>query len=517
MTDIDDDNDGVPDADESPTCYYTSTEAGVLTKVSTGLASSTVNSVAVSAGNDIPTMHDGTSTSVAAGNHVVAAGQTTSTSSVIYTLEYPTPVRLSSISVVGATASWGTGSFAVLEGSVDGVTFNDALSAPVATSAGATKTWTVTLNTANYYQYYRIRVSTIGSTTPTFTNYEVTSVLNSSGYIPAAHPKPLCSNDTDGDGIINTLDLDSDGDGCYDKFEAGVTGATKNTNTYTDILTIPHNTAGDAGTNGLANSVETVADNAIINYSSTYNNYSIQNTLSLCTDTDGDGVGDLTDVDDDNDGILDRVECPGLFTNLAANGGLSPIASSLSNWYMGLTPSALPLASPFTPSAISISNNGSIYNYGGQPTYSGNSTITGGLFDMVDGVNTTGGVEFAMQEGDPQHPVVCQLSTPLVSGAQYSFAFDLGARTNSPSSTNKYVVLLYNATTGMTEKIIATDILSSLPGPAGAPAYKTISGTFIPNSSASYYLLFYPTISGGAGDDFTIDRGSARGQYCRCL
>lgn len=27
------------------------------------------------------------------------------------------------------------------------------------------------------------------------------------------------------------------------------------------------------------------------------------------TDTDGDGINDSTDIDDDNDGILDTVEC----------------------------------------------------------------------------------------------------------------------------------------------------------------------------------------------------------------
>ena len=33
-------------------------------------------------------------------------------------------------------------------------------------------------------------------------------------------------SDTDGDNVYNHLDLDSDGDGCYDSYEAGVTGAT---------------------------------------------------------------------------------------------------------------------------------------------------------------------------------------------------------------------------------------------------------------------------------------------------
>jgi trimeric autotransporter adhesin len=68
--------------------------------------------------------------------------------------------------------------------------------------------------------------------------------------------------DTDNDGIPNSLDLDSDGDGCSDAFEAGATTST------TANFQFP--TAG-VGTNGLANSLETVADNGTINYTLTYN------------------------------------------------------------------------------------------------------------------------------------------------------------------------------------------------------------------------------------------------------
>ena len=34
------------------------------------------------------------------------------------------------------------------------------------------------------------------------------------------------------------------------------------------------------------------------------------NSINACTDTDGDGVRDVLDLDDDNDGVLDSVECP---------------------------------------------------------------------------------------------------------------------------------------------------------------------------------------------------------------
>jgi hypothetical protein len=61
------------------------------------------------------------------------------------------------------------------------------------------------------------------------------------------------------------------------------------------------------GTNGLDNTLETVADNGI--YKSTYTYYFANNALiNACTDTDGDGLMDVRDIDDDNDGVTDCSE-----------------------------------------------------------------------------------------------------------------------------------------------------------------------------------------------------------------
>jgi hypothetical protein len=70
--------------------------------------------------------------------------------------------------------------------------------------------------------------------------------------------------DTDTDGIPNSLDLDSDGDGCFDAKESGV--PEDKFNASTGIVT------GTVGANGLADDLETVADNGTINYTSTYAN-----------------------------------------------------------------------------------------------------------------------------------------------------------------------------------------------------------------------------------------------------
>jgi hypothetical protein len=82
------------------------------------------------------------------------------------------------------------------------------------------------------------------------------------------------------------------------------------------------------GTNGLDNSLETSVDNGNINYTSSYQN-AIDATKNGCPDFDGDGIGDLIDIDDDNDGVLDELEnnCTPLFppTNIGDKGaGIVP-------------------------------------------------------------------------------------------------------------------------------------------------------------------------------------------------
>ncbi|WP_459489413.1 Ig-like domain-containing protein, partial [Aquirufa sp. ROCK-SH2] len=107
-----------------------------------------------------------------------------------------------------------------------------------------------------------------------------------------------CTIDTDNDGTPNRLDTDSDGDGCGDAFESGTT-----TSKTVTTLAAPY------GTNGLADSKETTADNSIYNGTYTYNN-AIDRDANMCLDTDGDGIANSIDLDDDNDGVLDTTECP---------------------------------------------------------------------------------------------------------------------------------------------------------------------------------------------------------------
>jgi len=117
---------------------------------------------------------------------------------------------------------------------------------------------------------------------------------------------PCSGQDTDSDGIQDHFDTDSDNDGCSDAIEGGANFTNANTNSN-DTLT------GSVDANG----VPTVATGSGQAVGSSQNS-AVQdaNCPDPCdpiasgnTDTDGDGVSDICDLDDDNDGILDTEEC----------------------------------------------------------------------------------------------------------------------------------------------------------------------------------------------------------------
>ena len=124
------------------------------------------------------------------------------------------------------------------------------------------------------------------------------------------------------DNAINYyLDLDSDGDACSDAIEAG------SSTTATSTTNFPASAGNDSNSNGLLNNYEGTTVGTV-NYTSTYTSYAITNTINACTDSDGDGVKDVNDIDDDNDGVLDVLECSPFDIN---NLSYLPIAYTVTN------------------------------------------------------------------------------------------------------------------------------------------------------------------------------------------
>ncbi|WP_440879386.1 DUF4347 domain-containing protein [Tenacibaculum sp. C7A-26P2] len=153
---------------------------------------------------------------------------------------------------------------------------------------------------------------TIGSVRKVVVKHDVTSgFIRSISYDPHgfdgfAYSTDFC--DTDEDGIPNHLDLDSDNDGCPDAIESS-----GNPYDFSDLnsngsLKAIINTNSSSASYGVPNG---------INYEggTSYNDSKVSSICDSCSkespsyvDSDGDGIGDACDLDDDNDGILDTDE-----------------------------------------------------------------------------------------------------------------------------------------------------------------------------------------------------------------
>ncbi|KAI9549916.1 hypothetical protein GHT06_004501 [Daphnia sinensis] len=118
----------------------------------------------------------------------------------------------------------------------------------------------------------------------------------------------------------------SDGDGCADAIES------LSSTTAKSISVFP--TGTDDNSNGLLNNYESTTTAGTINYTSKYNDYALVNTINYCLDNDKDGVPDLLDLDDDNDGILDTVECSSPCPQPIINGGFESPNYTATNYYM---------------------------------------------------------------------------------------------------------------------------------------------------------------------------------------
>ena len=114
--------------------------------------------------------------------------------------------------------------------------------------------------------------------------------------------------DTDGDGVINSLDLDSDNDGLKDLIEAG--GLDLDGDGTIDGFT-------DSNGNGIDDATES-------------------SPLPI-PDTDGDLIPNYLDLDSDNDGIPDNIEAQSTLGYIAPNGTFDSNGVD-SNYTVGLAP-----------------------------------------------------------------------------------------------------------------------------------------------------------------------------------
>ena len=197
------------------------------------------------------------------------------------------------------------------------------------------------------------------------------------GFDSLAYSTDFC--DTDGDGIANHLDKDSDNDGCYDALEASgnynYTQLTNGAFTGVDSNGVPSTVGSTGQTNNSA--VTDASDSSAC----------CDVSVSGFTDSDSDNVVDSCDLDDDNDGILDVNEgfCNGLkFTFDSDNEGWvednrnnGTLGSALAHSSSGTTQapdnctiSSGLLASALNGGFVTMTDNASFDMYFESPTFS---------------------------------------------------------------------------------------------------------------------------------------------------
>ena len=327
--DLDDDNDGILDADESECLGSPITLLSAIQKTGIIVTTSLTNS-----GGALSRLIDGDQGTTSSSDPYWANAQSIVNKTVLQ-FQFPTPKAINMIEVMQSTLTPMISGTYKIQGSADGTSWND-ITGSTSTPPSAESTLYVATNyfaqdyifpNAQPYTYYRI--------------YGLTGTTSSNPYIDEANfTEPCINNDTDGDGLVNMYDLDSDGDSCPDAIEGGA-------NFAASVLTA--STLAGGGTNistNLGNSVDT---NGIPNPASTTGQTigfseiaAVQSANCPCNDVtekgstcdyDADGVVNATDLDDDNDGIIDTNE-----SNCAAvNPTTFPTFSSY-DYYSGGTP-----------------------------------------------------------------------------------------------------------------------------------------------------------------------------------
>ncbi|WP_456233886.1 beta strand repeat-containing protein [Soonwooa purpurea] len=206
----------------------------------------------------------------------------------------------------GSTASLNIKLNGVIYATLNNSTLRDNSNITITMANGATSNFvTYGTNGVNGFnwQNFTIYIPYTGPTSATL-SFEMTSANDDWALDDISIKAMIC--DTDGDGIPNYLDLDSDGDGCVDAIEGGAnfTNADLHTATGTIATQTPNQNLGNTvGMTTTTLGVPTIAGTGqTIGQSQDF-------SKNDCIDSDGDGVPDWKDLDNDNDGILDSNEC----------------------------------------------------------------------------------------------------------------------------------------------------------------------------------------------------------------
>jgi uncharacterized repeat protein (TIGR01451 family) len=281
--DIDDDNDGIRDAYEGPGCYFSATElAGTLTATATDLTWLAANGIALST-------DDATNTTA----RPSTTGQAITDKTIIeFSLARPAFVQSLTAVMAGAKMSSSTTSGQIKLQGWNGTAWIDLTASAYRTVATGNEVFTNTLASSTKVSKLRL-FGTSGLLGQPIIN---TVTVSLSPFEQSSYPKAnQCATDTDGDGVSDIVDLDSDND------------------------TIPDNIENQSRTAYIAPGTFTDANHDGLN--------DVYATLGSPVDSAADMTPDFQSVDSDRDGIDDIVE--------AGNAALDANADGLSDNAVG--------------------------------------------------------------------------------------------------------------------------------------------------------------------------------------
>ncbi len=254
--------------------------------------------------------------------------------------------------------------------------------------------------------------------------------------------------DTDSDGIPDNLDLDSDNDGCSDAIEAGTT-----TNQSTNYQ-FPSN---DVSATGVPNTAATP------NTSGNYINAAVTSCdcpFASGIDTDGDGLDDTCDQDNDNDGILDTDECMGIVysvplvtegfeaASFVTDAGVDDAACLFSPSFNIPKGGGINLLDPSTITGWQPTTGVVEATKGLHPVPSGKAAVFNAFAaDASDATNICRGLDVDHNGNGRFGEIVSINNVTVVAGVSYSVAVYAAEVSNTDPFVNSYSFKFYNAGT----------------------------------------------------------------------
>lgn len=234
------------------------------------------------------------------------------------------------------------------------------------------------------------------------------------------------------------------------------------------------------------------------------------------TDTDGDGINDHCDIDDDNDGILDIIECNGVTNTVVFLETFGTVGAADNGTDCNLNNPPNATTNPYYSLSLSTTSTAdATYLNGPYSTGYKNGTITDNVFGVItdsgddgDGLlrhntDVSGGLVYKGIAWRNLNPIT------VLPNKDYTFSYFVQGGNNSTPQLQ--VQLDSDGSDGANN---FTNIGTSYSAIGTNPIWIKKSVTFNSGSSTSIYLAIYNDQENGNGNDFSLDQISLAHDGC---